>query len=188
CSSDLAVPLLARVYPNGEADVNAFQEAGGMAFLVRELRAAGLLNEKVRTLMGEGLDAMEMAPFLDTAGTLQWQRPAQDSALPDVLRPVSAAFEEEGGIRLLQGDLGEGIIKISAVKPEHRRIEAPCVIFDDQNDLLTALEDGGLERDFVAVVRFQGPRANGMPELHKLTPQLGVLLDKGFKIALVTDG
>lgn len=182
------VPLLARVYPNGDADVNAFQQAGGMAFLVRELRGAGLLNENVRTLMGEGLAIMESAPSLDTEGVLQWLPHQGESTLPEVLRPVSSAFESEGGIRLLQGNLGEGIIKISAVKPEHRRVEAPCVIFDDQNDLLAALESGGFDRDFVAVVRFQGPQANGMPELHKLTPQLGVLLDKGFNIALVTDG
>ena len=182
------VPLLARVYPNGEADVNAFQQAGGMAFLVRELRRAGLLNENVRTLMGDGLEIMESAPFLDADGALRWRHHDEESRLPDVLRPVSAPFESEGGIRLLQGNLGEGIIKISAVKPEHRRVEAPCVIFDDQNDLLAAMERGGFERDFVAVVRFQGPQANGMPELHKLTPQLGVLQDKGFNIALVTDG
>lgn len=181
-------PLLARVYPNGEADINGFQAAGGMAFLVRELRSAGLLNEDVQTLMGSGLDSMEFAPELDKDGKLQWQRFQGASLLPDILRPVSAAFDPEGGIRVLHGNLGEGIIKISAVTKEHRQITAPCVIFDDQNDLVAALESGNYDRDMVAIVRFQGPKANGMPELHALTPHLGILQDKGFKVALVTDG
>lgn len=181
-------PLLARVYPNGEADVNAFQDAGGMAFLVRELRLAGLLNENVVTLMGKGLDAMEKAPTLTETGKLEWVSSDGPSKNLDVLRPASDAFDSEGGIRMLQGNLGDGIIKTSAVKPQNRRVEAPCVIFNDQDELLAALSTQDFERDFIAVVRYQGPKANGMPELHQLTPHLGVLQDKGFKVALVTDG
>lgn len=181
-------PLLARVYPNGEADVNVFQQAGGMAFLVRELRGAGLLNENIVSLMGEGLDPFMKAPGLDAQGRLQWTEHTAPSSLPDVLRPAATPFDVHSGIRLLHGNLGEGVIKTSAVKPENRRVTAPCVIFNDQDDMVARLQQGGMERDFVAVVRFQGPRANGMPELHKLTPHLGVLQDKGFKVALVTDG
>jgi phosphogluconate dehydratase len=181
-------PLLVRVYPNGEADVNAFQQAGGMAYLVRELRGAGLLNENVVSLMGEGLDPCTKAPSLDAAGRLQWLEHTSPSTRPDVLRPAVAPFDAESGIRVLQGNLGEGVIKTSAVKPEHRKVTAPCVIFNDQDEMVMRLQQGGMERDFIAVVRFQGPRANGMPELHQLTPHLGVLQDKGFQVALVTDG
>lgn len=181
-------PLLARVYPNGEADVNAFQRAGGMAFLVRELRGAGLLNEDVISLMGAGLDPLECAPRLDEAGRLQWVKHTAASLLPDVLSPASSPFVADSGLRVLHGNLGEGIIKTSAVKPSHRIVTAPCVIFNDQDAMVAALERGELEKDFVAVVRFQGPKANGMPELHQLTPHLGALQDKGFNVALVTDG
>lgn len=182
------VPLLVRVYPNGDADINAFQRAGGMAFLVRELRAGGLLNEDVDSLMGHGLDPFVKAPHLDAQGKLEWLDARPESTLPDVLRPVTEPFDQESGIRLLQGNLGIGIIKTSSVKKEHRKVTAPCVVFDDQDDMVAALSSGQYERDFVAVVRFQGPKANGMPELHQLTPHLGVLQDKGFKVALVTDG
>ena len=182
------VPLLVRVYPNGDADINAFQRAGGMAFLVRELRAGGLLNEDVDSLMGHGLDPFVKAPQLDAQGKLDWVGAKPESTLPDVLRPITEPFDQESGIRLLQGNLGIGIIKTSSVKKEHRKVTAPCVVFDDQDDMVAALASGQYERDFVAVVRFQGPKANGMPELHQLTPHLGVLQDKGFKVALVTDG
>ncbi len=182
------VPLLLRVYPNGEADVNAFQRAGGMAFLVRELRSAGLLNENVDSLMGHGLDPFELAPYLNQDGILQWKAAVQESLLPDVLRPVNDPFDSESGIRLLQGNLGVGVIKTSAVQKQHRQVTAPCVVFNDQDEMVEALKTGEYERDFVAVVRFQGPKANGMPELHQLTPHLGVLQDKGYKVALVTDG
>ena len=182
------VPLLVRVYPNGDADINAFQRAGGMAFLVRELRAGGLLNEDVDSLMGHGLDPLVKAPQLDAQGKLEWVDAKPESTLPDVLRPITEPFDQESGIRLLQGNLGIGIIKTSSVKKEHRKVTAPCVVFDDQDDMVAALASGQYERDFVAVVRFQGPKANGMPELHQLTPHLGVLQDKGFKVALVTDG
>jgi phosphogluconate dehydratase len=138
--------------------------------------------------MGEGLDPFTKAPSLDAEGRLQWLEHTAPSTLPDVLRPAAAPFDAESGIRVLQGNLGEGVIKTSAVKPEHRKVTAPCVIFNDQDEMVMRLQQGGMERDFVAVVRFQGPRANGMPELHQLTPHLGVLQDKGYKVALVTDG
>ncbi len=182
------VPLLARVYPNGEADVNHFHEAGGMAYLVHELRLGGLLNENVVNIMGEGLDHYERAPSLDDKGEAVWSAPVTASSDASILRSVKEPFDTEGGLRLLTGKLGKGVIKISAVAPEHRTVEAPCIVFEDQNDLIAAFKRGELERDFIAVVRFQGPAANGMPELHKMTPPLGLLQDKGFKVALVTDG
>ncbi|MBC6428947.1 MAG: phosphogluconate dehydratase [Cellvibrionales bacterium] len=187
-----AVPLLARVYPNGEADVNAFQQAGGMAFLVRELRSAGLLNEDVKTLMGAGLADLELAPELNADGEATWHPGPTQSNHPDVLAPISHPFDHEGGLRLLTGNLGQAVIKVSAVKPEHRRVRAPCRIFCEQDELKAAFDAGDLDRDLdrglVAVVRFQGPAANGMPELHKLTPYLGLLQDRGQQVALVTDG
>jgi phosphogluconate dehydratase len=181
-------PLLARIYPNGSADVNAFHLAGGMAFLVRELLAAGLLHPDTVTVAGGGLAAYARAPELDDAGQLVWRDPPAVSGDLDILRPASAPFDPEGGLRLLTGPLGRAVIKISAVAPEHRLVEAPAVVFHDQDDFLAAYHAGELNKDFVAVIRFQGPRANGMPELHKLTPSLGVLQGKGFKVALVTDG
>lgn len=181
-------PLLARVYPNGEADVNHFQQAGGMGFLVKELRGGGLLNENVVGLMGEGLIGFETAPQLNESQQLRWEAVPSQSQRPDVLRPLNNPFDHEGGIRLLTGNLGTAVVKISAVRSEHRLVQAPCVVFHDQDQLKTAFENGELNRDIIAVVRFQGPHANGMPELHKLTPYLGVLQDRGFKVALVTDG
>jgi phosphogluconate dehydratase len=181
-------PLLARVYPNGSEDVNAFHAAGGMAFVVRQLLAGGLAHEDVQTVAGPGLRRYLDEPFLDEDGRLIWRPGAAASLDRDILRPVDDPFQAEGGLRLLTGPLGRAVIKTSAVKPEHRIVEAPALVFDDQEALLAAHKRGELNRDFVAVVRFQGPRANGMPELHSLTPALGVQLDKGFKVALVTDG
>jgi phosphogluconate dehydratase len=180
-------PLIARVYPNGNEDVNAFQAAGGMAFVVRELLNAGLAHDDVATVAGEGLRLYQREPFLRD-GTLVWKDGADKSLAPDILRPVDNPFDNEGGIRMVSGPLGRAVIKISAVKPEHRVVEAPAICFDDQDELLAAFQRGELDRDFVAVVRFQGPRANGMPELHSLTPTLSVLLERGRKVALVTDG
>jgi phosphogluconate dehydratase len=180
-------PLIARVYPNGSEDVNAFHAAGGMAFVTRQLLDAGLAHEDVLTVAGPGLRRYQTEPFLQD-GRLVWREGTTVSLDRDLLRPVDDPFQAEGGLRLLQGPLGRGVIKTSAVKPEHLVIEAPALVFDDQDDLLAAHKRGELNRDFVAVVRFQGPRANGMPELHSLTPALGVQLDKGFKVALVTDG
>ena len=180
-------PLIARVYPNGSEDVNAFHAAGGMAFVVRQLLDAGLAHADVLTVAGSGLRRYQQEPFLDGGG-LVWREGPTESLNRDILRPVDDPFMAEGGLRLLIGGLGRAVIKTSAVKPAHLVVEAPAIVFDDQEQLLGAYMRGELERDFIAVVRFQGPRANGMPELHSLTPVLGVLLDKGFRIALVTDG
>ena len=180
-------PLIARVYPNGSEDVNAFHAAGGMSFVTRTLLDAGLVHDEVRTVAGAGLRRYTQEPFLD-GGQLVWRDGPTASLNRDILRPADDPFQAEGGMRLLTGPLGRGVIKTSAVKPEHRIIEAPALVFDDQDDLLAAHARGELNRDFIAVVRFQGPRANGMPELHSLSPPLGVQLDKGFRVALVTDG
>jgi phosphogluconate dehydratase len=180
-------PLMARVYPNGQADVNHFQAAGGLAFVTRELLAAGLLHEDVRTIAGPGLSRYTQEPALE-GDALVWRDGARRSGDLTVLRPASDPFEREGGLRLLGGPLGRSVIKVSAVKPEHRTVTAPAVVFDNQADYLAAFKRGELDRDCVAVVRFQGPRANGMPELHSLTPPLSVLQDRGRKVALVTDG
>ena len=182
-----ATPLIARVYPNGSEDVNAFHAAGGMSFVTRTLLDHGLVHDDVRTVAGAGLRRYTQEPFLD-GGKLVWRDGPGATLNRDILRPADDPFEAEGGMRVLTGPLGRGVIKTSAVKPEHRIIEAPALVFDDQDDLLAAHKRGELNRDFIAVVRFQGPKANGMPELHSLTPPLGVQLDKGFKVALVTDG
>jgi phosphogluconate dehydratase len=181
------VPLLARIYPNGNADVNRFAAAGGTAFLLRELIDGGLLFADVTTAMGEGLGAYAREPWLDN-GRLAWREPPRDSADRDVLRGMSEPFDAQGGIRILAGNLGRAVTKISAVVADRRRIEAPAKVFADQAELLAAFGAGQLTGDFVAVVRFQGPRANGMPELHKLIPPLGVLQDRGQRVAVVTDG
>ncbi len=181
------VPLLARVYPNGSADVNHFQAAGGMGFLMQQLLGAGLLHDDVQTVMGHGLSRYTVEPWLND-GQLDWRPVPAQSADEAVLRPVSDPFSADGGLRLLKGNLGRAVIKVSAVKPEHRNVRAPAVVVTDQKELLQLFKDGKLERDFVAVVRNQGPQANGMPELHKLTPVLGLLQDRGFHVALVTDG
>ena len=180
-------PLMARVYPNGSEDVNAFHAAGGMAYVVRQLLDAGLAHDDVVTIAGPGLRRYQQEPFLED-GKLVWREGPTASLNPDILRPANDPFLPEGGIRLLSGGLGRAVIKTSAVKDAHLIIEAPAIVFEDQDELLEAYKNGELNRDFVAVVRFQGPQANGMPELHSLTPVLGVLQDKGFKVALVTDG
>ncbi|GIZ11888.1 phosphogluconate dehydratase [Pseudomonas sp. NCCP-436] len=181
------VPTLAHVYPNGKADINHFQAAGGMALLIRELLDAGLLHESVNTVAGPGLSRYTREPFLED-GRLVWREGPRESLDETILRPVARPFSAEGGLRLMQGNLGRGVMKVSAVAPEHQVVEAPALVFEDQLELVEAFKAGQLERDFVAVVRFQGPRSNGMPELHKMTPYLGVLQDRGFKVALVTDG
>ncbi|MYZ48945.1 phosphogluconate dehydratase [Propylenella binzhouense] len=182
------VPLLARVYPNGRADVNHFHAAGGMGFLIGELLGAGLLHEDVRTVWGTGLSGYVQEPRLAEDGSLAWVDAARRSRDADVLRPAGAPFQPTGGLKLLTGNLGRSVIKISAVKPERHVVEAPARIFHSQDDFLAAFKAGALDGDLVAVVRFQGPKANGMPELHKLTPSLGVLQDRGHAVALVTDG
>ncbi|ATC25011.1 phosphogluconate dehydratase [Caulobacter vibrioides] len=182
-----ATPLLARVYPNGSADVNHFQAAGGMAFVIRELLKAGLVHEDVQTIAGAGLSLYAQEPVLED-GVLTWRDGAHESLDPAIVRPVSDPFSKEGGLRLMAGNLGRGVMKISAVKPEHHVIEAPCAVFQEQEDFIAAFKRGELDRDVVVVVRFQGPSANGMPELHNLSPSISVLLDRGHKVALVTDG
>ncbi|WP_158914400.1 phosphogluconate dehydratase [Caulobacter sp. S45] len=181
-----ATPLLARVYPNGSADVNHFQAAGGMAFLTRELLDAGLLHEDVTTVAGT-LRAYTQEPGLD-GDTLVWRDAPATSLDLDILRPASNPFDHEGGLRVLEGNIGRSVIKISAVAPEHRVVEAPARVFHDQDDFLAAFKRGELDQDMVVVVRFQGPQANGMPELHSLTPALCLLQDRGRKVALITDG
>jgi phosphogluconate dehydratase len=186
-----ATPLLARVYPNGSADVNQFQDAGGPGYVIRELLDAGLMHADVAAMSAGGLREHTRIPEKAEAGALRWRDlpPANvANSDSDVVRPAAAPFSEEGGLALLTGNLGRAVIKTSAVPADRHLIEAPAIVFDSQEALQAAFKAGELERDFIAVVRFQGPRANGMPELHKLTPPLAVLQGKGFRVALVTDG
>ena len=181
------VPLLARIYPNGSADVNHFHAAGGMGFLISELLRAGLVHEDVQTISGPGLGSSALEPWLSPGG-LAWREAPAVSADTSVLRPASDPFSPDGGLKLLRGNLGRSVIKVSAVSPEHRVIEAPARVFDTQEAVLESFRRGELARDVVVIVRFQGPRANGMPELHGLTPALASLQGQGHRVALVTDG
>jgi phosphogluconate dehydratase len=181
------VPLLTRIYPNGDADVNHFQAAGGPGFVIRELLDAGLAHEDVNTVLGRGLRAHCKEPFLQE-GKVVWRDLPATSGDEDVLRPASNPFQANGGLVLVQGNLGRAVMKISAVKKDHHVVEAPALTFDSQEAFMHAYKAGHLERDFVAVIRFQGPRANGMPELHALTPALSNLQDAGHHVAMVTDG
>jgi phosphogluconate dehydratase len=188
--SDLseAVPLLARVYPNGQADVNRFHAAGGTGFLIGELLAHGLAHEDVTTIWGKGLSAHASEPFLAADGSLTFRPATRSSGDAAVLAGVTKPFRPDGGLKVLAGNLGEAIAKVSAVRDELHTVEAPAAVFDDQDAVVAAFKAGKLDRDCVVVLRFQGPRANGMPELHRLTPALGVLIDRGHRVALVTDG
>ncbi|HIV76425.1 MAG TPA: phosphogluconate dehydratase [Candidatus Sphingomonas excrementigallinarum] len=181
-----AVPLIARVYPNGSADVNGFEAAGGMPYVIRELLSAGLLHRDIMTVAGKDLSDYGQTAVI-AEDKLAWT-PVGDSGDETILRPASAPFSADGGMRILSGNLGRACIKVSAVERERWVIEAPARVFSDQSEVQAAFKAGELERDVVVVVRFQGPKANGMPELHKLTPPLGVLQNRGFKVALVTDG
>jgi phosphogluconate dehydratase len=181
------VPLIARIYPNGSGDVNQFQAAGGMAFTIATLLHAGLLHRDILTVGGENLTDYAREPSLDGERVV-WQDSPPASRDETMLRPASDPFNPDGGMRLVQGNLGRATFKTSAVDPSRWTIEAPALIFSDQDEVLSAFKAGELNRDVVVVVRFQGPQANGMPELHKLTPSLGVLQDHGFRVALVTDG
>jgi phosphogluconate dehydratase len=188
--SDLSavVPSLTRIYPNGAADVNHFHAAGGISFLVHTLLRAGLLHDDVNTVVGRGLWRYTAEARLDGDGVV-WEEGPKASHDHAVLRPAEDPFAPDGGLRMLSGPLGRAVIKTSAVKPEHRVVTAPALVFDHQDEFLLAFQEGELDgRDFVAVIRYQGPAANGMPELHKLTPALGVLQDRGQRVALVTDG
>ena len=182
------VPMLTRIYPNGDADVNHFHAAGGTGFVIRELLDAGLLHEDVTTVLGRGLRAHCTEPFLAEDGSVVWKDAPARSGDDKVLRPAADPFAKDGGMILVKGNLGRAVMKISAVKEEHRVVEAPAVVFTSQEDFMHAYKAGQLDRDFVAVIRFQGPRANGMPELHALTPALANLQDAGRRVALVTDG
>jgi phosphogluconate dehydratase len=181
-----AVPLIARVYPNGQNDVNDFQDAGGMAFVTYTLSGEGLIHADHLTAGADSMEAWIGNPELH-GEELVWKS-AEESADIDMLRPVSDPFKPDGGLRLVQGNLGRAVFKTSAVDDERWIVEAPALCFSDQNEVLEAFKAGQLDRDCAVVVRFQGPRANGMPELHKLTPTLGVLQDRGHKVALITDG
>ena len=180
-------PLLARVYPNGLADVNAFHAAGGLGLMIRELLTAGLLHEDVSTVAGKGLGRYTEDPKLTDKG-LQWHKGPVASLNTKILRPADDPFQATGGLKRLAGNLGDAVIKISAVAAEHHLIEAPVIVFDDQNHVKEAFKAGKLNQDVIVVVRFQGPKANGMPELHSLTPVLKLLQARGHKVALVTDG
>jgi phosphogluconate dehydratase len=182
-----AVPLIARVYPNGSGDVNHFHAAGGMGYVIRELIDAGLLHRDIMTVAGNDLADYGREPMLEN-DQLVWQDAPAVTADDTMLRPPSAPFSPDGGMRLVTGNLGRATFKTSAVDPARWTTEAPVRVFHDQNEALAAFKAGELDRDVVVVIRFQGPVANGMPELHKLTPPLGVLQDKGFNVALVTDG
>lgn len=188
--SDLSdtVPLLARVYPNGLADVNHFHAAGGMGFLIQELLKQGMLHDDVRTVFGQGLKAYAIDPKLSENGTVLREPSPKVSHDPKVLANIETPFQVTGGLKMLTGNIGNAVIKISAVKPERHVIEAPAKVFHDQQELNVAFKAGELTGDFIAVVRFQGPKANGMPELHKLTTVLGILQDRGQRVALLTDG
>ncbi|WP_194724809.1 phosphogluconate dehydratase [Noviherbaspirillum malthae] len=181
------VPLLTRIYPNGDADVNHFHAAGGTGFVIRELLDAGLLHDDVTTILGKGLRAHCTEPFLE-GDSVVWRPAAEKSGDEKVVRPASNPFSADGGLRLMSGNLGRAVIKVSAVKSQHRIVEAPAIVFNSQEELMDAYKAGQLDRDFVAVVRYQGPRANGMPELHSMTPALANLQDAGRRVALVTDG
>ncbi|MFV8870105.1 phosphogluconate dehydratase [Serratia fonticola] len=182
-----SVPLLCRIYPNGPADINQFQAAGGVQLVVRELLNNGLLHQDVHTVAGFGLERYIQEPWLDN-GQLAWRDGAASSLDANVIASIAKPFEHHGGTKVLAGNLGRAVMKTSAVPAENQIIEAPAIAFESQHDIVPAFEAGKLDRDCVVVVRFQGPQANGMPELHKLMPPLGVLMDRGFKVALVTDG
>jgi phosphogluconate dehydratase len=182
-----AVPMLARIYPNGSGDVNAFHEAGGIGWVIGELLDNGLLHRDLLTVARADMSDYAKTPTLE-ADALHWKDRAAQPVDTSIVRGVADPFTNDGGMKLLDGNLGRCVMKVSAVDPARWTIEAPARIFDDQDDVITAFKAGELDRDVVVVVRFQGPRANGMPELHKLTPSLGVLQDKGYRVALVTDG
>jgi len=187
--SDLSdvVPLLTRMYPNGAADVNHFHASGGMGFVMHTLLENGMLHEDVMTIIGKGLSAYTKEPFLEN-GELVWREGAKESLNTSIIRPVSDPFSKDGGIKILKGNIGRSVIKTAAVSDEHLIVEAPAIVFNEQEDLLNAFKKGELNKDFIAVLPFQGPKQNGMPELHQLTPTLTVLQKKGFNVALVTDG
>ncbi|MEY4217450.1 MAG: hypothetical protein RLZZ68_1907, partial [Bacteroidota bacterium] len=187
--SDLSkvVPLIARLYPNGAADVNHFHASGGMGFVIHTLLESGLLHEDVTTILGQGLAQFTQEPFIQE-GTLAWKPGATTSLNESILRPATNPFSEDGGIRIITGNIGRSVVKTAAVSEEHLTIQAEALVFQEQQDLITAFKNNELNRDFIAVLPYQGPSHKGMPELHQLTPTLTVLQKKGYRVALVTDG
>ncbi len=182
------VPLLTRIYPNGDADINHFQAAGGMGVLINELLKHGLMHEDIMTVAStRGMGSYTQEPKLIDDKVI-WEEGPENSLDSEVIGTVRKPFSDTGGLHLIHGNLGRGMSKISAVAKEHQIVEAPAMVFDDQDDVVAAFKRGEMEKDLIVVLRFQGPKANGMPELHKLTPLLGSLQDKGFKVAIVTDG
>lgn len=181
-------PLLARIYPNGLADVNHFHAAGGLGFVIGELLGAGLLHPDTRTAVGEGLEHYTQEPKLTGNGNIAWVAGAKASLNDKILRPAATPFSAKGGLKRLAGNLGSAVMKISAVAEDRHVIEAPVLVFENQQEVKKAFQEGALDQDVIVVVRYQGPKANGMPELHNLTPFLSVVQDRGYRIALVTDG
>ncbi len=181
------VPLICRIYPNGQADINQFQAAGGVSLLIRQLLSKGLLHEDVQTVAGAGLSRYTFEPWLND-GQLAWREGTKNTYDSSVIADINQPFSSHGGTKLLSGNLGRAVMKTSAIPEKNQIIEAPAIVFNNQNDIAPLFESGELNRDCIIVVRFQGPTANGMPELHKLMPPLGVLMDRGYKVALVTDG
>lgn len=187
--SDLSavIPLITRVYPNGAADVNHFHAAGGMGYVIRTLLENGLLHDDVNTIFGHGLNLYTQEPKIGEKG-IKWANGPSESLNTSILRSATEPFQAEGGIKRMQGNIGRGVIKISAVEEENRIIEAPAIVFDEQEDFIKAFKNNELNKDFIAVIPFQGPKQNGMPELHQLTPSLTILQKRGYKVGLVTDG
>ena len=181
------IPLIAKIYPSGQADVNQFHAAGGVGTIIGELIDAGLLHADIPTITGRGMAGYAEEPYME-GDMLTWRPSPKPGLAEDIISPVSKPFRPEGGLRLVSGKLGRAIVKTSAVDPEKWEVKAPCRIFDDQEGVQQAFKSGELDKDVIVVVRFQGPKANGMPELHKLLPPLSSLQDRGFKVALVTDG
>ncbi|MDD9339299.1 MAG: phosphogluconate dehydratase [Providencia heimbachae] len=181
------VPLICRIYPNGQADINQFQAAGGVSLLIRQLLSKGLLHEDVQTVAGTGLSRYTLEPWLND-GQLAWREGTKNTYDSSVIADINQPFSSHGGTKLLSGNLGRAVMKTSAIPEKNQIIEAPAIVFNNQNDIAPLFESGKLNRDCIIVVRYQGPTANGMPELHKLMPPLGVLMDRGYKVALVTDG
>ena len=181
------VPLICKIYPNGKADINQFHAAGGMSYVTRTLLDNGYLHNDVKTVLGDGLEAFASEPVLKN-NEIEWRAGPTTSGDASIISDAKTPFSANGGLRTVSGNLGRGVVKVSAVKPEHYLITAPARVFYDQNDVVTAFENGELERDVIIILLGQGPKSNGMPELHKLTPPLSALLEKGFNVALVTDG
>jgi len=183
------IPLLTKLYPNGNADVNHFHESGGMPVVIQELLKNELLHDDVNTIIGKGLNQYSQLPSLDIATRkVSWSQASIENASKEIVGTVDNPFSSNGGLSILDGNVGRSVIKTSALKPEHKLIEAPAEVFNSQEELATAYKAGNLNKDFIAVVRYQGPKSNGMPELHGLLPSLGALQDEGFKIGIVTDG